>query len=74
MEPEKCKKRCFPLYLIQMEWQWDLTGDGNCILITALMVSIATPDGRAFLESPTHHLCQFFKNLMLVNKTRQEKK
>ena len=77
MEPEECQKWYFPPY-ISFRGNGHpgiAAGDDNCILITELMVSVLQPDGRPFLESPTHHLCQFFfLNLMLVNKTRQETK
>ena len=67
-----------PLYLIQREWpSWDC-GRGWQLHFNYRTDGFgATPDGRSFLESPTHHPCQFFfffLNLMLVNKTRQETK
>lgn len=51
MEPEKCKKLCFPLDLMQMEWpSWDYGRGGPLHFNYRADGFGAAPDGRAFLE------------------------
>lgn len=75
MEPEKCKKLCFPPY-ISCRWNGHpgiTAGDGNCILITGLMVSVLHQMEGPF-QREAHSLPWSIFPLKLVNKTRQETK
>lgn len=76
MEPEKCKKWCFLPY-ISCRWNGHpgiAARDGNCILITGLMVLVLHQMEGSFLEKETHSLPLSICPLMVVNKTRQETK
>lgn len=75
MELEKYKKWCFPPS-IPCRWNGHpgtAAGDGNCILITGLMVSVMYQmEGPFYREA--HSLPLSIFPLMVVNKTQQEMK